>query len=183
MGATGRKMAGLALLLPALVLVGTLVPTLVAAQGEPVLAHTPPSQAYLGVALEIRVRATDDGTVVSIMLYYLGVADSNFLPTAMEPLGGLYGPSDPDVYVATIPAQQSLGNIRYYIEATDDDGAVARSPQSGEHEVPVSAEAPPYMIDVLLLLYILVPVAGAIGVVSYLVLRRRRARAEKEPRE
>lgn len=154
----------------------------VAAQ-SPTIEHMPPASAHLGSAMTIQARVTDDGTVTSVDLYYRGVADSDFFKTAMTLApGGAYGPSDPNAYVATIPAQQSPGQVMYYIMASDDQGNVARSPTTGDYTVSVSATPAPVMIDPLILSYIIVPIVVVVGVVTYFVLRRRRTRTPPGPR-
>lgn len=73
--------------------------------------------------VSVSVKATDMNGIRSVTLYYK-INDGSFTGTAMVVLGGA-----PDVYSALIPAQTSGSTVKYYVEAVNESGQVAKLPE------------------------------------------------------
>ena len=90
----------------------------------PFIEHFP-SQTTVSYDQEYTVMATITdqwGTVNAVRLYYQGVGDAS--PTNSIVMTLTYA----NTYVAIIPAQQEIGTLYYYIEATDAFNNIAQNP-------------------------------------------------------
>jgi hypothetical protein len=96
----------------------------VPANHPPAISHEPVVVAARGQSISIRAAVTDeDGTVKSVSLFYSTSKDSAPFRLAMQDTGaGLFFRSIAPNLVA------GLTQLAYYIEATDDQGAVSETP-------------------------------------------------------
>jgi WD40 repeat protein len=95
------------------------------ADTDPPTIEYHPSQATVSYEQEYNVMAIIKdqwGVVDNAMLFYQGVADTSPTRSILMSLSGT------DTYQASIPAQQSLGTIFYFIKATDAYNNMAWSP-------------------------------------------------------
>jgi len=88
----------------------------------PVIDHTPPGPTSIGVSINITATVTDDSAITAVNLYYKNVGDAAYTMVAMD------GPWVGDEYSYEIPAQTILGEVYYYIEATDDTANTVTEP-------------------------------------------------------
>ncbi len=134
----------------------------------PTISHAPITSAVAGDPVFVTADVTDNVAVASAVLYYQSVGQSAFASLPMTGTGA--------TYTATIPAQASAGTVRYYIEATDTGGNVARAPTGGSgspYSVTVSGPQTPSLLVALIAIVVL----AVVGIAAALVLRRRKARA------
>ncbi len=83
----------------------------------------PPYPAPIGAPVAVSVTVTDTSAVVSVTLYYsTSVAGEQAVP--MQAQGG-------DVYAAEIPGHPNNTLVTYYVQATDNEGEIARTPLLG----------------------------------------------------
>lgn len=81
--------------------------------------HTP-ATPFPGDAVTVTATVTDDGTLVSVFMFY-SADNSPFDSTAMNVATG-------NTYSATIAPQPSGAVVRYYVKARDNDNLVTTSP-------------------------------------------------------
>lgn len=87
----------------------------------PAIVHTPVKTGESGKNLLISAKVTDDGQVISVILFYRKPGATDYQPITMNP--------ESNSYVAEIPADQATTvGIQYYIEATDDGKHKSRLP-------------------------------------------------------
>ncbi len=79
----------------------------------PVINHNPKTKVEINKNITITAVITDNVEVMSVKLFYKNVGDANYSSLIMEPTGSI------DSYYAVIPSQSQLGNVSYYIYATD----------------------------------------------------------------
>jgi len=82
----------------------------------PVIIHNPKTEVNIFQNITITAVITDNVEVMSATLFYKNVGDANYSSKIMMPTGSI------DSYYAIIPAQNQLGNVSYYIYATDGRG-------------------------------------------------------------
>ncbi|MDP2984305.1 MAG: hypothetical protein Q8O92_13375 [Candidatus Latescibacter sp.] len=87
----------------------------------PTIVHTTVKTGEPGKNLLISAKVTDDGQVVSVILFYRKPGATDYQPITMNP--------ESDSSVAEIPADQvTTAGIQYYIEATDNGQHKSRLP-------------------------------------------------------
>jgi len=135
----------------------------------PTIAHTPITSATVGQSIAVTADITDNVAVAGATLYYESVGESTFASLPMNVNGNAYS--------ATIPAQASAGSLRYYIEARDMGGNVARSPSGGAGSpYLVTVSVPETSAPPIALIAIVIIVLVAVLVVAVLAMRRRKAK-------
>ncbi len=102
----------------------------------PVITHIPVTSANLGVAIPIIADVTDAGTIAAVTLYYMNVGDVVYTNVAMVLGVGTE-------YSASIPAQTQIGNVKYYIDASDSSSNTARKPAAGDYTILIIDSVPP----------------------------------------
>ena len=97
----------------------------------------------------VTARVTDDHGLARVELYY--DAGDGFVATPMHDDGEHGdGAAGDDVYGATIPGQPPGTNVRYYVEAEDTGGHVARDPEDAPDEAysyRVGYDGPPLFVN------------------------------------
>lgn len=135
----------------------------------PIIQHLVPTSVETGHAIAIAATVTDTGGVEEVTLHYRAPGAVDFATVGMV---ASQSAGDPDVYAASIPAQNTPGTLEYHVVATDTAGNVAREPSTGEISVQLLE---PRTLDIgTILLYTVPPLAAAGVLVGILVLRRRR---------
>jgi hypothetical protein len=87
----------------------------------PAIVHTQVKTAEPGKNLVIAAKVTDDGQVITVILFYRKPGATDYQPITMNP--------ESDSYIAEIPAEQATtAGIQYYIEATDNGQHKSRLP-------------------------------------------------------
>jgi len=77
----------------------------------PELEHTPVVSAEAGSQIPITIEATDNTQISSVILFYRTIDAEDFVDVAMAGTGPKYS--------ANIPAQETVGEVKYYIEVKD----------------------------------------------------------------
>jgi hypothetical protein len=106
----------------------------------PVIIHTPVTSAGLGVAMPISADVTDAGLIAAVTLYYMNVGDVVYTNMAMVLGVGTE-------YSATIPVQTQIGDVKYYIDASDASMNMDREPTVGDHTIVIMDNAPPVITN------------------------------------
>jgi photosystem II stability/assembly factor-like uncharacterized protein len=79
-----------------------------------------PSKEEVNKDILIQVRVTDNVKIDGVIMYYKSVTDTKFNSVNMKSTGNLYS--------ANIPGQKQIGEVKYYIWASDSQGLFATEP-------------------------------------------------------
>ncbi|MDO9538290.1 MAG: Ig-like domain-containing protein, partial [Thermoplasmata archaeon] len=108
--------------------------------------HAPVSSAELGenITIECIVETNGNSSVVNCTIYYIGVGGTDYISVSMTLVSG---DAINGTWSATIPAQSSVGILKYYLEAWDNTSAIATHPETdpvtNPHEVSIVDTTPP----------------------------------------
>jgi photosystem II stability/assembly factor-like uncharacterized protein len=79
-----------------------------------------PSKEEVNKDISIQVKVTDNVKVDSVIMYYKSITDTKFNSVNMKSTGNIYS--------ANIPGQKQIGEVKYYIWASDSQGLFATEP-------------------------------------------------------
>jgi hypothetical protein len=90
--------------------------------------------------MPISADVTDAGLIAAVTLYYMNVGDVVYTNMAMVLGVGTE-------YSATIPVQTQIGDVKYYIDASDASMNMDREPTVGDHTIVIMDNAPPVITN------------------------------------